>query len=67
MSTKNLVGTFGSQTLGLKGSLEVKKNTHDAKWLVLYLQNLHQLKSSLSDQNLLSKSTSKCECETRFT
>ena len=31
-------------------------------------QNLHQLKSSLSDSNLLSKSTSKFEhCETRFT
>ena len=31
-------------------------------------KNLHQLKSPLSDLNLLGKSTSKCEhCETRFT
>ena len=31
-------------------------------------QNLHQLKSPLSDPNFLSKCTSKCEnCKTRFT
>ena len=41
---------------------------HSIKVHTQEAQNLHQLKSPLSDPNLLSKSTSKCKhCETRFT
>ena len=41
---------------------------HSIKVHTQEAQNLHQLKFPLSDPNLLSKNTSKCEhCETRFT
>ena len=52
-----------------------RANLNKSVWLMTnttaaskYIPNLHQLKSPLSDPNLPSKSTSKCECcEVRFT
>ena len=41
---------------------------HSIKAFTQEAQNLHKLKSPLSDPNSLGKSTSKCKhCETRFT
>ena len=50
----------------LNKSEELVTNTTEASKYTP--KNLHQLKPPLSEQNLLSRSTSKCEhCEVRFT
>ena len=60
---------YGQSQSEKKSKLFLTSTTTASKYVhTQEAHNLHQLKSPLSDPNLLGKSTSKCEhCETRFT